>query len=191
MKKISLLTIIFSTFILGGCDLDSKDDDYIKGTWHMDCYQDDNVVSGVRGEYRFEDGVLNATMLSCYPSGNENTYYVKTVSFNYEFGDSVILGSGIEAQEFIIHTDGGDILSLVYKDEDRNEIYWNWGFSNTSLEYSIFGFYVLNDNPEWGGYPVYKGVDDFYYPIKDNITNQKFPTTISLNGYLKKGSLEY
>lgn len=185
MKKIiSILTTLMMISLVGcGADDNRK---YLTGKWELDCSYKGGIVSGLKGSYNFNDGIMEARMSHCYP--DELTGEAKSlfVSIPYVFEDEVELGNGLTAIEMRFLLVEGDILALVYKDEETNSVYWSWGLDNTSLEHSVFGFFVVDEDPVWGGYPVRKDPENpnKYYPVKEDFPEQSYPTTISFDDYL-------
>ena len=199
MKKILILA---AALVISGCDLSEKRD-VLEGSWQLDCDLENNIVSGTKGTFDFDNGVFQADMSSCNSSGAVDSV---SVAFPYTYGEYVILGEGVEARELEIHVDSNYIITLlVYEVDEQGEndkIYWTWGLNNTSVEFSAFGFTSNETESFWGGY-IKELVGDEYYPItsvtneSENIKNSvrrtddedytgNRPTTVNYGRYLEK-----
>mgnify|MGYP000082513402 CR=1 FL=1 len=194
MKKTLLLT---SILILSGCNLHT-DSDKLDGTWHLECQLENNVYSGIEGVYSFDNGMFSADMTSCDLSNGDPA--MVSVSFPYSYGDYVVLGEGMEARQIKIHVDVDyNVNALIYQHREKREndkIYWTWGFNNTSIEHSIFGFSSNDTESYWGGYLLNNIGDGKYSPIKSlsgldintDIDDDDFslerPTTVSFQSFL-------
>lgn len=206
MKKILLLSLLT---LLSACDLDKKYDK-IEGSWILECQLENNVYSGIKGEYSFKNGNFTADMESCNLSADETQSV--SVSFPYSYGDYIMLGEGLEARHLKIHVESGyTVHALVYEERvkgDDDRLYWTWGLDNTSIEHSVFGFASNDTESYWGGYLINDLGDGTYSPIKtldglDIDTDIKdyddykygdkreydieMPRTVSFKAYLKEG----
>jgi hypothetical protein len=183
MKKFLLLSVLT---LLSACELDKKYDK-LDGSWFLDCQIENNYVSGVNGVYSFKNGVFTADMRSCDPVAENQSV---SVSFPYSYGDYVLLGEGMEARHLKIHVEPGyTVHALVYEERvsgGNDQLFWTWGFDNTSIEHSIFGFASNDTESYWGGYLVVDSGDGNYSPIK-SLKGSDIDTDIKDDDYYKYG----
>lgn len=173
-----ILTILL-VFALAGCNNDFESNT-VKGNWTSICYYTDgNVLSGVEGEYSFSNDTFTAKMRNCVDSSE------LTVSFPYSVKKYVMLNDYMEARELNIEINDDDVIpALVYLDPDTDQLYWSWGLDNTSIDHSIFGFFMVDDVPTWGGYPLSVDGDNFL-PITSDFPDLERPTTVNFEHFLE------
>jgi len=196
---------ILSFLFLSGCNLNTNYD-RLEGSWELECQLDNNIYSGIQGTYEFKNGMFRADMTSCDLS--QDPVKQVSVEFPYSYGEYVMLGQGLEARELIIHIDSDyRVMTLVYEEDiqgERDRIYWTWGFNNTSIEHSVFGFASNDTEDYWGGYLVNQTGEDSYSPIKsldglnintdfdEDIEDEDYdldverPTTVSFQAYIEE-----
>ena len=173
--------LLLICLVLSGCN---HDDENLKGSWSLSCYySSSNVLSEFKGVYSFSGGnVFKAEFKSCI---DDLAPPELIVEYPYSTGEYVTLGSGIEALEVnILINENDSIPALIYITD--NQLYFNWGLDNTALEYSIFGYYYLENDAIWGGFPLYEKNDGELYPIFENFLELNEPTTVNFNQYLER-----
>ncbi len=128
-------------------------------------------------------GLFKAQFNNCLNKGFEASELI--VEYPYSIGESVVLGSGIDAFLINIQTAENDTIPVLIYIQD-NQLFWSWGFDNTNLAYSIFGMYYL-DMAVWGGFPLYLSQKDaIFYPIRENFLELEKPHSINFNQYLER-----